>query len=157
MPANQNMNFLTTNRATLQIKGLEDFEFAVTGFTLPSLELPVSPVETMFLTGREAGDKPIYGDVEVEFIIDEDMKNWITVYEWFQGLIFQRTSTPRNSDGAIIIYSSHNNPIIKIKLYEMIPSYLSAIRFSEDIPVTTPLKAEAHFSILYYDIEKLPN
>ena len=155
MPNNQNMNFLAGNRATLHIKGLEDLEFSIVQFNLPSIELPVSPVETKFLTGREAGDKPIYGDMVVHFIVDEDLKNYLAVYDWIQGLIFQRKTSPRNSDGMITIYSSHNNPIMKIKLYELIPAYVSELTFREAEPETTPIIVNAHFSMLYFDVEKV--
>lgn len=155
MPKNQNTNFLSTNRATLQIKGLEDLEFSVIGFNLPSIELPVTPVETTFLTGKEAGDKPIYGDVVVTFIVDEDMKNYLAILNWIEALVFHRKDMPRNTDGLITVYSSHNNPLLRIKLYELIPSYVSELPFAEHDTETTPVVVNAHFSLLYFEVEKI--
>lgn len=154
MPS-QNMNFLTPTRGTLQIKGLEDAEFSVTKFNLPSLNLNFTEVPTPFWAGREANTSPVFGPLEIEFIVDEDMKNWLAVFNWMMDLSFRRKSPTRSSDGSIIIYSSNNNPIAKFHLSELIPIFLSKIPFDESVSETTPVIASAQFAMTYFETDKI--
>jgi hypothetical protein len=146
------LNYLTSNRATLQISGLEDVEFSITQFNLPSLTLQYNDVATPFMNAREATSKPDFGDLEITFLVDENIKNWLAVFNWCMDLAFQRTSTPRFAEGKIIVYSSHNNPIVTFRLVGLVPVFISDLNFTEMVAETTPVSATARFAMTYYDV-----
>lgn len=140
------LNYLTSNRATLQIVGLGEVEFSITSFNLPSLTLEYSAVPTPFLAGKEATSKPDFGEIQVTFLVDENMKNWLAVFDWMIDLSFTKSIKTRFVDGSIIVYSSHNNEIIKFNLSEIVPIYLSDISFQESSAETAPITASARFA-----------
>jgi hypothetical protein len=149
------LNYLTSNRATLQILGMQDAEFAVTSFNIPSVTLQFSNVPTPFLAGKEVTSKPDFGEISISFIVDEEMKNWLAIYEWMMDLSFRKSIKPRFVDGTITIYSSHNNPIIKFNLSEIAPIYLSDISFSESSSETSPITATARFALTLFSVTKM--
>lgn len=152
-----NTNYLSTSRATLQIQGLPEVEFNITSFNLPDVSVGVVDVPTRFNRGKEAGTNVEFTDLQIEFLVDEDLKNWQTVFEWIvkQSLPVEHDyigHKNRFSDGSLIIYSSHNNPIKKISLKELFPVSLGGIAFNETDNETVYQKANASFSVLYYEI-----
>lgn len=151
MPQFNGLNYLTSNRATLQINGLQDVEFAITSFNLPSLTLEYSQVSTPFMAGKEATSKPDFGEITISFLVDEEMKNWLAIFDWMIDLSFTKSIKSRFVDGTITVYSSHNNPIISFKLSEIVPIYLSDIQFTEGSGETSPITATARFALTYYN------
>jgi hypothetical protein len=99
------------------------------------------------------GDKLAYGDLVIRFLVQENMSNYIELYNWLVGLGFpdsrdqyknwnesQRYRFPAISDkrlGALgnfsdadfFILDSDNNPNVKITYYDVFPVSLEALDF----------------------------
>lgn len=151
------INLLASNRATFEIAGFDKFIASVTGFELPSVSLPEIETPTRFNPGKESGTTVRYENLEIEFLIDEDLSNWLEIYNWIislgmpEGHSQYRGHSDRNSDGNLTIYSSHNNIELQFKFYDMFPVSLTGIQFTEEDSDTVYRKATASFAFLYYE------
>ena len=55
------------------------------------------------------------------------------------------------SDGSLVIYNSKNNPKVELSFYQMFPTSLSGLVFSQQEADVEYLRADASFRFLYYD------
>lgn len=149
-------NYLTQNRATLLIDSIPDVNFSITSFNLPDINVGTIEVPTRFNVGKEGDDRLQFSDLVIEFIIDEDLKNWKQIYDWMNGIGIPishrqyRGYSNRNLDGTMIIHSSHNNPITTIKFQELFPNSLSGPQFTEEEGDAVVRKSTVVFSLLSY-------
>lgn len=159
------LNKLIDNRATLQVAAVDSsaapLNFNVKAFDLPGIDLGAAVQPTPLTDRNLPGTKLKYESVRLTFHIDEDLKSWLAVHDWMRGLAppdetaFYIERKLDKETGILTILSSHNNPTFRVKLYEMWPTFLSGLSFTFADPDATFMTAEARFSILRYDIEKL--
>jgi len=107
----------------------------------------------------------------VSFLVDEDMKNWIEVFEWMKsiGLMIDSKDTlnyktpgrPSGqfedyfSDAYLAITNSSYKPKIQVRIHEMFPTSLTGIQFNTTNSDNEPVIATATFAYTYYTIESL--
>jgi hypothetical protein len=115
------------------------------------------------------GEKLSFGELSIQFLIDENMANYVAVHNWLVGLGFPqshdqyknfistRTSSLDNnellagySDGTLQILNSSNNPSRSIFFVDMFPTSLSQIQLQSTVTDTTYLAANATFGYTYY-------
>lgn len=155
------LNYVSKNRGKLVIPALSNTTFNMRDFDLPGIDLP--PV----LTPSPFYDKKLYGDkVEFEplvctFLVDEEISNWLEIFNWMIGLgapedkVQYRERTLTELDAYITIYSSHNNPIHRIRFLECTPVALSGVTFEEGISETTTIEATLTMEYLRYEFVPL--
>ena len=118
------------------------------------------------------GDKVQFGDFNFRFLVDENLENYLEIYNWIRGLgypeslketynwqggnetFIQPDQSQLNlySDATLQILTSSNNPNFKIVFQDMFPVELSTLNFdatSEDVAYFT---AEATFKYTIYNI-----
>lgn len=151
------LNYTTKNRAVLNFPALPNMSMTLKGIPLPGIELP--PVETPspFFQKKHAGDKVFYETLNVVFIVDELLTNWLEIYNWIIGLgapedkVQYRGKPHHELDAYMTIYSSHNNPILKVKFLECVPTSLGGLPYEEDVSETEPVETTATFEYLRYE------
>ena len=70
------------------IHQLPKVEFFVTSVTLPTISLGVTRMNTPFKDIPIPGEKLDYGNLNVQFLIDENLENYITLHDWITGIGF---------------------------------------------------------------------
>tara|TARA_Y100000114_G_scaffold55779_2_gene51038 strand:- start:2597 stop:3115 length:519 start_codon:yes stop_codon:yes gene_type:complete len=163
-PTNKNMLGQTGFR--LVMDRLPTMTYFSQRVSLPTISLSgaatlVNPVLDYTLPG----EKLTFGDLSVTFRVDEDMKNFLELYNWLVGLgapessnqyrRFQNASINQNvlSDGTLIILSSKYNPNIRVKFRGMFPESLSELQFETSAADIDYLEATATFKYRDYMIE----
>lgn len=125
------------------------------------------------------GDKLEYGDLNVEFILNEDMSNYIEIYNWilniagtdlvnmttddFRKALVGYPSTPNKpdlsrglyADAQLYIINSSNRPVIKVNYLDVIPIAISVPTFDITNTNQDPMSARASFKYRIFNIEKL--
>lgn len=140
---------LTVNKNYLQPTGfkfvinrqnysnLEYFAQSVThpGASVNPVSLPTARVTAVPL----AGDKITYGDLQLEVILDEDMKGYQELQNWLErtvndGHVDEATDTKlaTYSDITVLILTSHNNNNVKIKYKDCIPTDIGSITMASN-------------------------
>ena len=114
------------------------------------------------------GDRVEYGDLPIQFLVDEDMLNYTLIHNWITGLGFpesmqqfvdwttdetgQRDLKMQYSDATLGILNSNYNTIAKIKFWDIYPTSLSTLEFSAGETDVNYFIASATFGYLHYQI-----
>ena len=101
---------------------------------VPDISVPFTEVPTRF---RQfpivAGGGVTYGDLNVTFIVDEDLINWKSIWNWIRtnGVSEQHmpTDTPETSSGSLAIYTSAYNMNHVVQFENMFPISLTEMSF----------------------------
>lgn len=155
-------NYFSPLEFQVNIKRLPNVEFFVQRTAIPSVSGNPAIMPTPFNKLNITPDKLQYGPLELTFIIDETLSNYMEIFNWIKGTTFpERYSQYRNldkseygleSDITIIALNSHKNPIIKITFTNCAPVTLSEITLDTTQSDLVYPEATATFSYDYFDI-----
>lgn len=173
-------DFLRPNAFRFTIRDLPNTSYTCQSANLPSLALGHALQPTPFVDIPTIGDKLVYGDFTVRFLISEDMSNYIELYKWLVALGFPNDYTQfetfaklrptafpfiRNkqnntevlaySDGTLTILDSTNNPKINIIFKELFPISLESLDYDVATSQVNYLTAIASFRYKLFEIETL--
>jgi hypothetical protein len=157
---NQHLNYLSGNRSVLTINELPDTSFTIVGFPLPGLQLPAPEHPSPYFQRPEFGETLLFESLDVDFIVMEDLSNWLEIYSWMNHLGAPRDKSKEHkgrpftySDATVTVYSSHNNPLIRVHFKDCVPVALGNIAFTEDIQETTTVQSFMTMQYWRYDVE----
>jgi len=144
-----NRNFLSVVGFDFILNRCPKVSFYCNQANIPDITLGVAQQTTYLRDIPVPGDKLQYGDLSLQFMVDENCENYLQIYDWITGLGYpeslqQYDDLKRNSrfyptedapfnersDGTLIVLNSDYNPAVKIKFKEMFPISLSGIPFS---------------------------
>jgi len=162
-----NKSFLSNNKYEFVIERLPHVTFFVQSIVIPDVNLGGTQVSSPFVTIPLPGDTLVYTELQLTYIMDEDMKSWREIYEWMFNLgnpesrdkIGNLTQIPgkRNSvtsDASLLIKSNANNPRIKFTFYDMFPTSLGGITLSSTEGQEF-LTSTISFLYSYYKVESI--
>jgi len=163
-PSNKNM--LSQLGFRFSVKRLPSVNFFASRVNMPGLTLNAVPVPTPFKVMHMAADKLEYGDLSVTFKVDEDMQNYLEIFDWLVGIGFPTKFDERKqlvkpngdgifSDGTMIITSSAKNPNMEVTFRDLIPTSLSDLDFTTQSSDVDYLEATVTFKFLYYTINRI--
>jgi hypothetical protein len=113
------------------------------------------------------GEKLTFSPFDISFRVDEDLKNYIEIYNWLVGLgspssmdqykRFQNASINQSnlSDATLSILSSKYNPNLRVKFTNMFPESISQLLFTTTASDIDYLEATVSFRYSMYTIESL--
>lgn len=163
----------------LELSNLPRTTFTCQMANIPEIKIGYATQQTPSLDIPIIGDKLEFGELQVEFIINEDMSNYIEIYNWIVSIAsrelvnytvddFRRAAVnyPINfskglleqslyADASMYIINSSNVPAMKINYYDVIPISLLSIPFDITNVDQDPMRATATFRYRLFDIEKI--
>ena len=160
-----NKNMLSPLGFTFNINKLPGFSEFVQSVTIPGVQLGFSERPSPFKQLPVYGDHLTYSELNATFKVNEDMSNYIEIFNWINGLGFPEgfeqyanLDTPDNnvsgsgveSDANIMVMSSAMNPIIRIDLQDLFPIALSDITMDSRDTNVEYIEATASFKFLTY-------
>ena len=158
-------NFFTPLEFLVTINRLPNIEFYTQRTTIPGIS--ANPIErpTMFNKVYETPDELSYNNFDFSFIIDENMNNFLEVFNWMTSITapknfdqFRQLKESKEgiiSDISIVVLNSNKNSSIKINFKNCFPISLSEIILDttqSDVQYPT---ATVTFQYDYYEIEKV--
>lgn len=171
-PIPSNINPLSPTGFRLSISKLPDLVFFCQEANLPEIELPSIEMPTTFSTIGVPGDMIHYGDLTVQFLVDENLANYKGVHNWIVGLGFpenylQYQALGANdgivgnnkfggmvgnySDGVLEILGSQNTATQTVAFRDLHPVSLSSLPFTANATDVNYLIGTATFRYTYYD------
>ena len=130
-------NYLSPLEFVVSVKRLPHVQFFTQRASIPSVSKQAIEKPTPFKTLYETGDLIRYSELNLTFIIDEHMNNYIEVFNWIKGLTFpenfdqfkklSESEEGLRSDISIVVKNSSKNPSIIIEYYDCIPISLSEV------------------------------
>ena len=167
-PIPSNLNPLQSNGFMFEINKLPSVSFFCQEANLPGLTLPPLEVSSPFVDYPVPGEKLVFDDLQITFLIDENMENFLAIYNWMVGLGFPKlhqqykefiNSNQINpnelvagySDGVLQILNSSNNPIRTATFRDLFPTSLQSLQLQSTTNETTYLAGNATFKYTLYE------
>ena len=167
MTLTNNFNYLqpTGFRLVIDRTNYPNLEFFVQDFTHAGVIMNTADLQYKKLAAIPfIGDKLTYNEMLANIILDEDMKSYREMHTWMRRILDQDNITPvdrfkaktekppAQSDITLSILSSSNNPVVRIKYRDCIPTALTDIQFQSTAGGESFITFGASFRFTYFDI-----
>ena len=133
-----NVNFLSPLGFNFSIKKLPNTNYFVQSINVPSVQMGEALMPTPFVNLPNPGDRITYAEFQVSFKVDEDLRNYIELYDWMVQLGFPEDfAQAKNiydkqrsvdwvadgpySDATITILNSAMNPNLEVVFEDAFP------------------------------------
>lgn len=164
-----NQSFLSPLGFKLQVKKTPTVNYNVQKVNLPSVSLGSADVETPFTKIPFPGTKLTFGNLQVTFKVDEDMKNYLEIYQWLRAVGFpdnfaQYTNMAGAaltsgdgvfSDISLIVLTGAKNPNMEITFYDCFPVDLSSLDFDSTSADVDYITATVTFANRRFEVQQL--
>jgi hypothetical protein len=164
----QNRNFLSPTGFKFTLAKYPKVSFFCNSARIPEITLGTA-IQPSYLKDIDIpGDKLIYGDLNLRFLVDENLENYMSIHNWLTGLGFPETTqqfkdftTNENgisdtlesfSDGSLYILNSNYNTTATVKFKDLFPTYLTSLEFESDTTDINYFTAEVTFKYTVYNI-----
>ena len=169
----ENRSYLSSLGFRFVLNRTPNTNYFVQTVQLPTLSLGQFDIDDPFVKLPMPGTKLSFEPLDINFLVDEDMTNYLELHDWLRGLGFpesfdqygnlirQNQATPSQrdsavfSDGTLIVLSSHQNANVKITFKDMFPLSLSELTFDSTLSDVEYLRATVTFRYRLYSIEKM--
>jgi|TARA_B100001540_G_scaffold153083_1_gene135527 hypothetical protein len=162
-----NRNFLSPIGFKFTLAKEPKVSFFSNSSKLPEISLGTA-IQTNYLKNIDIpGDRLTYGDLNLSFLVDENLENYMAIHNWLTGLGFPESTSqygdlittdnirdPENafSDGSLHILNSNYRDVAIVKFNDLFPVYLSSLEFKSSETDITYFTAEATFKYTVYNI-----
>lgn len=158
-------NYLSPLEFRVAVKRLPNVEFFIQRTSIPGIS--VSPVEipTPFNKTFQTPDKVTFNNLDLSFIIDENMGNYLEIFNWITAIGFPRdfnqykqireSDEGTTSDITIQILNSHKNLNLEAKFINCFPISLSEVTLDTTQSDVVYPEASATFQYDSFTIEKI--
>ena len=154
----QNLNFLSPLGFRSLLNRAPNVEYFCQSATLPTISMVELQQPSPFVVNPRPGDKITYEPFTLRFRVDENMTNYLEIFNWINAL-----GKPENfqqyenilSDGSILLLSSNNNPKIRIAFQDMFPLSLSPLAFDVTQSDVEYLEADVMFRYRIFTVENI--
>lgn len=161
-------SFLSPLGYQLSINKIPNTTLNVVSATVPGVNVEDTEVQTPFKIVRYP-DKLVYNDFVVRFKVDENMTNYIEIYNWMNQIGRPEEFAPQNlnalfpndvysnyvSDGTLTILDSVMKPNIEIRFKDLFPVVLSDLEFTSQETNVTYVDATVTFRLLSFTVHVL--
>ncbi len=158
-------NPLYNNSFHFEILSLPKVSGFAQKFNMPGIRLGAMQQSTGNVDISRPGDKIQFEDLEIQFMVDENIENFMEIFHWMVYLAFPRdteqfralyngeTQFTETSDIILTTTTSKKNPNARIHFVDAFPTSLTPVEFANDETTEQPVKASAMFGYAYYYFE----
>ena len=172
----ENRNFLSPTGFKFNLKRSPGVAFFCNQANIPDLNLGVTEQPTYLRDIPTPGDKLDFGDLNLRFLVDEDLTNFMEIQNWLRGLGYPETvqefrdleksgTIPVRdyvqsgqdvySDGTLQILSSNLNAKFNVKFRDLFPTSLTTLTFDATDTDIEYFTADVSFKYTIYDLTDL--
>ena len=152
----QNRNFLSPVGFKLDLELFAGVDFFCQSAGIPEISMSFAQVPTPYRNIPIAGSGGVdFGDLQVRFIIDEDLVNYTSIHNWIRkfGLSDGRADEKDQYSRALLhVLSSHNNTNHIVEFTNLFPVSLTGVPFDASITDIEYLTADVTFKYEKYNI-----
>jgi hypothetical protein len=164
----KNRNLLSPVGFKLTLNTKRKIDFFSNTATIPALTLGTVLQTTPLRNIDVPGDELLYDDFQIEFLVDEDLVNYMVVHNWLTGLGFPEsyqefktlTTDPEQQkddklqyvDGSLHILNSNLRDIAVVKFQDLFPVSLTGLEFRATDDDINYFTASATFKYMMYNI-----
>ena len=164
----QNRNFLSGVAFKFNLAKFPKVDFFSNSAIIPVLNLELAQQASYLKNIAVPGERLTYGDFTLRFLVDENMENYKSVYDWLTGLGFPETTKeyadiikdsdgqrdPKEAfcDGTLRILNSNYREVAKVKFSDLFPVSLTSLDFDATNTDVQFFTAEATFKYTLYKL-----
>jgi len=157
-----NTNFLLSTGFRFVLQRTPAITYFCQSCNLPNFSFSEVIQPTRFINVKHPGRSFDYADLEIGFLVDEDMKNYLEIYNWMRSIgnvedhneYLEKTSQ-HFSDASITILNSAMKPNLTVNFKDIFPKSLSGIDFNSNASDSEPVLVNATFAYTSFEVEKL--
>ena len=163
-----NRNFLAPVGFKFSLSKFPKVTFFSNTARIPDLTLGTAIQSTYLKDIDIPGEKLTFGDLNVRFLVDENLENYMKIHNWLTGLGFPesaqefinkttdkdglRDMKDQFSDGSLHILNSNFKDIAVVKFKDLFPTYLTSLEFDATESDINFFTADVTFKYTIYDI-----
>ena len=164
----ENRNFLSGVGFKFNLSKFPKVDFFSNSARIPELNLELARQASYLKNIDIPGERLTYGDFTLRFLVDENMENYISVYNWLKGLGFPESTQefrdlttdkdgirdPKEAfcDGTLRILNSNYREVAKVKFNDLFPTSLTSLDFDATNTDIQFFTAEATFKYTIYNL-----
>jgi len=164
----QNRNFLSPVGFKFTLSKEPKAAFFCNSAKIPEITLGTELQPTYLKDLDIPGNKILYQDLSIRFLVDENMQNYMSIHNWITGLGFPETPQqyedlttndqglrdPKEafSDGSLYILNSNYNTTAVVKFKDLFPISLSSLEFNSTATDVQYFTADVSFKYTVYNI-----
>jgi hypothetical protein len=169
-----NLNLQYDTKFKFSIRKLPFTDFFCVKANIPEIRLQHPTFKTPLNDVPIVGINLQWSLLEIEFLINEGMRNYRELFNWINGLgspksfgqfaKIRKENTDLNSkfgglysDAILHVLSNESNPAVNILYRNLFPVSISAIGFDSRKLDSEPLVAKVEFAYSYYEFEEPGN
>ena len=163
-----NTSFLSPIGFKFQLNNFPEVNYFCQSATLPGVSIGSISVPTPLKTIDFPGDEVAFEELSIRFIVDENMKNWLSIYDWIIGLGFPTkegqekytklaTNSELTTDATLTVLTGNMNAQINFVFNECFPLSLSSIAFDSAGTDVEYVTADVTFRYDVYTVQNLLN
>ena len=174
-----NRNFLSPTGFKFALKRSPGVAFFCNQANIPSLDLGIAEQPTYLKNIDVPGDKIQFGDLNLRFLVDEDLMNYMEIQNWIRGLgypekikefsnlekqavlgvetKFGQSGDNIYSDATLQVLSSNLVPQFQVIFSDCFPYSLSTVTFDATDTDVEYFTADVSFKYTIYRITDLEN
>lgn len=173
------LDFASPSQFRFNLTRVPNVEYFVSTVNIPGISFSGdATVNTRFKSLSLMGDTLDYGDLELSFIVNEDLSNYREIHDWMIGIAFPKNnqqftnamnSAPQTkptlgrksplsqlaSDATLTILTNKNNPNIRVNFKACYPTTLSGLSYNAQTTDSEQLTANVTFKYDIYEFEVL--
>ena len=163
-----NRNFLSGIGFKFNLGKYPKVDFFCNSARIPEITLATATQPSYLKDIDVPETKLSFGDLTIQFLVDENLENYRIVHEWMYGLGFPETAqqfidvtTDKDgirdmkeqfADGTLRILNSNFNEVAKVKFLDMFPVSLSSLDFDATSTDVNYFTAQATFKYTVYQL-----
>ena len=174
----ENRNLLSPNGFIFSIGKMRSVDFFCQSASVPSISMKPVETPTRFNRIPQPGDELTYEDLNIRFLVDENMKNWYQVHDWMREITTpvsskefgynrgelesqNKTLTGKGdlagwdnqwrSDCSLFILSSNYQPVAEFVFRDAFPVNLSTLVFDSSVQDIQYFTADCSLRYTYFD------
>ena len=163
-----NRNFLSGVGFKFNLTKFPKVDFFSNSARIPELNLELATQASYLKNIDVPGERLSFGDFTLRFLVDENMENYLAVYNWLKGLGFpesgklfaeiitdsdgQRDPKEAFCDGTLSILNSNYREVAKVKFNDLFPVSITSLDFDATNTDVQYFTAEATFKYTIYDL-----
>lgn len=155
----KDINFLSPLGFRFSLRRAPHINFFCTQVSIPTFELGEAELPTPFKKIPFPGDKPRFGDLTLQFKIDEKLQNYLEIFNWIAKIgfpeRFEQYASAANaptssglgvvSDATVTVLNSSMDPTTEFRFENMFPTFLSELDFTTTDTTVNYITARAIF------------
>ena len=169
--APKNKNFLSPVGFKFIMSRTPNVDYFCQSASIPEVSIGAREISTPVKDYTVPGDKMTFGDLNLRFLVNEDLDNYFEIYKWLKGLTnpmntgnFQKylatvdekgrdsDFTKTMSDARLLVLNSNYQSIASVNFFNIFPTSLTTLEFDAAVTDINYFTAEVNFKYTIYEI-----